>query len=208
MTRQFSVKDEIEVKDDVDNKPDGCEKLAAKAKEKQQRFSVDDATFVSYSEVIADISSTIKQLNSTQLYFKSRAYGDASLPEYVSISFDGKPLLQPAKTRRKLENEILFLSRIFPSALPEVQNRFEFELAFNSSEFVTTAKLLRHNDVEAHQAFIAYDSTLDLWRCTARTQSEALISKSTEFSWVNNQVLVVTRLPRGSLNMLLASDVK
>lgn len=207
-TRNFELKDEVEVKDDLDTNPDDCEKLAAKAKEKQRRFPIEENTFFSYSKAIADVTSTVQQLSSTQFYFNSSAYGDSSLPHYVSIEFEGKPILFPGKTRRKLENEILVLSHIFPTAVLGTQKRFEFSLALDKSDLVTTAKFLRHDDVEAHQAFIAYDSILDLWRCTAKHSTDVLLSKNTEISWIKNQVLVVTRLPRAGLDSLLAKDAK
>lgn len=208
MTRNFEITDEIEVNDDLDNKPDECDKLAAKAKEKQRRFPVEGNAFFGYSSALADVASTVKRLSLAQLYFRSSAYGDAGLPQFVSVSLEGKPILFPGEAKRKLETEILVLSHLFPSTNRNTRERFEFELAFDSSEIATTARVLRHDDQEAHRAFIAYDSMLDLWRCSARTPKEILVSKNTEISWVKNQVLVVTRLPRADLDLLLATNAK
>ena len=209
MTRQFDVKDEIEVKDDLDKKPDDCEKLAAKAREKQLRFSIDERVFFSYSNAFTDLTASLKQLNTPSFSISAYTYGDVGLPSGVSF-WDGasKPILVSGKARRKLDGDILALARLFPAASIDGKERFQFELSLDESGLISTAKVLRHDDGEAHQAFIAYDAMMDLWRCTPKNTADSLISKNTQITWENNQVIVITRLPRAGLDSLLAKNAQ
>lgn len=209
MTRQFNVKDEAEVKDDLDKKPDDCEKLAAKVREKQQRFPIEEKIFFSYSNSFSSLVSSLKQLNAPSFSLHSYTYGDIGLPSGVGFWDSGnRPVLVSGKARRKLDGDILALSRLFPAAILDGKERFQFELSFDDTGVVTTSKILRHDAIEAHQAFIAYDAIMDLWRCTPKNKADDLISKNSEITWSNNQVVVVTRLPRAGLDALLAKVAK
>lgn len=209
LTKEFNIKDEIERKDDLDKKPDDCEKLAAKAKEKLRRFSIDEKTFFAYSTAFTELTTSLTQLKTSPFSLRGYTYGDVGLPSGVSFwGGGGKPALVSGKVRRKLDGNILALARLFPAANIDGKEGFQFELSFDDNGLFTTAKVLRNNNVEAHQAFIAYDSLTDLWRCTPKNAVDILISKNTEITWENNQVIIVTRLPRGSLDTLLATNAK
>jgi hypothetical protein len=207
--KQFSVKDEIEVKDKLDNDPDDCARLAEKLKEKQRFYPIDDSAFARYTISFADIALALKQYWSRGLMFSAESYGDSIPHDGVFTAIEtGKPILFSAKVRRKLDEDVLTLSRAFPSTNGSSQKSFEFELSLTDSGLVTTAKFLRHDDTEAHQAFIAYDSGLDLWRCTAKSEPERMIAQNTEVSRRNSQILIVTLLPRAGLDSLLALNAK
>ncbi|MBK6748936.1 MAG: hypothetical protein IPG67_02730 [Acidobacteria bacterium] len=204
MTKQFNVKDEIEVNDDLDKKPDDCEKLAAKLREKQQRHPVSETTFYSYSSAFSELTSALSQLKSPP-----SAFGDVGLPTSVAVYVDNaRPRLISGKAKHKLETSLLALSRLFPAASADGRERFQFALSLDDKGLVSTVRILRQNDAEAHQAFIAYDSLADLWRCIPKSTSDALVSKNTQISWENNQVIVITRLPRAGLDSLLAANAK
>ncbi|MBP7377040.1 MAG: hypothetical protein KA956_11240 [Pyrinomonadaceae bacterium] len=209
MTKQFNVKDEIEVNDDLDKKPDDCEKLAAKLREKQQRHPVSETTFYSYSSAFSELTSALSQLKSPPFSLTGNAFGDVGLPTSVAVYVDNaRPRLISGKAKHKLETSLLALSRLFPAASADGRERFQFALSLDDKGLVSTVRILRQNDAEAHQAFIAYDSLADLWRCIPKSTSDALVSKNTQISWENNQVIVITRLPRAGLDSLLAANAK
>ena len=209
MTKQFNVKDEIEVKDDLDKKPDGCEKLAAKTKEKQQRFPVDQNALFAYSTAFTALSNSLTQLKATPFSIRGFAVGEIGLPTSVSFLDDSpKPALISGKARRKLDDNILELARLFPSASINGRDRFDFALSIDEIGFVSTVRILRQDNIEAHQAFIAYDSLADLWRCRPKSNDDALVSTNTQITWENNQVIVITRLPRAGLDSLIANSAK
>ncbi len=209
MTRQFNVKDEIEVKDDLDKKPDDCEKLDAKLREKQQRFPVDENALFAYSTALTALTNSVTHLRALPFSLRGYAFGEIGLPTGVSfLDGDAKPILVSGKARRKLDSDILALARLFPAASIDGRERFQFALSLDENVLVSTVKVLRQDNVEAHEAFIAYDSLADLWRCIPKSTADALVSKNTQISWENNQVIVVTRLPRAGLDSLLAANAK
>ena len=209
MTKQFNVKDEVEVKDDLDKGPDDCEKLAAKLREKKQRYPVDEITFFSYSSAFTELTSALSQLKSPPFSLTGNTFGDVGLPTSAAVYFDNaRPRLISGKARYKLENTLLTLARLFPAAKADGRERFQFALSLDDNGLVSTVKILRQDNVDAHQAFIAYDSLADLWRCTPATTTDVLVSKNTQVTWENNQVIVITRLPRAGLDSLLAANAK
>ena len=209
MTKQFNVKDEIEVKDDLDKKPDDCEKLAAKFREKQQSYSVDENALITYSTAIAELANSVTQLNAPPFSLQAYTLGDVGLPTGVLSYFDNaKPRLVSGKAKRKLDTDILALARLFPASSGDGRERLQFAVSLDDKCLVSTVKILRQNDVEAHQAFIAYDSLADLWRCIPKSTADALVSNNTQVTWENNQVIIVTRLPRAGLDSLLAANAK
>ena len=208
MTRQFSVKDEIEVKDDLDNKPDGCEALEEKVLDKSKRFAVEKDAFESYVKAVAAITSIAQKTNSDNFSLISKAYGDSDSPEYASFEFEGKPVLLPFNTRRPLEDQLLVLSRVFQTLPSTSDDRFEFTLNLDGTQFFASTKLFQKDELQAHVAFVAYDSALDLWRCSAETTAERTLARQTDVSWSKNQVLIVTLLPRAGLDSLLSINAK
>ncbi len=209
MARQFNVKDEIEVKDDLDKKPDDCDSLAEKAEEKGRRFPVDEASFFKYSEAFTGLSNSIQQLKGPSFSLGAYTFGDAGFPAVVAyLDSSAKPTLVSGKAQRKLDNSILALARIFPAASIDGKKGFQIDILLDGNGLVSTARVLRHNSDEAHQAYIAYSSVIDLWRCSPKNVIDALILENTEVTWKNDQIMIVTRLPRAGLDALLASDAK
>lgn len=206
--KQFNVKDEIEVNDDLDRKPDDCERLAAKAREKQQQFVLEKSVFPSYAKAIASVIAAVREYELDPDYLHATAYGPSNLPKYIHVSFSGRPVLVSANARENSKNALLALAAVFPTTNFESKNRFEFEFTLKASELTTTSKYLRSDETDAHRTFVAYDSLLDLWRCTADSEAETLVSKNSELTWADNYFIITTRLPRGSLDTLLASNAQ
>jgi hypothetical protein len=61
---------------------------------------------------------------------------------------------------------------------------------------------------QAEQFYNFYDAGLSRIKIQQINNSQIIIYQSTEISKENNQVFIITRLPRGSLDELLKQDAK
>lgn len=100
------------------------------------------------------------------------------------------------------ENDEL-LNRLFPTLRKDLAiNGFNYSLDKNkfTSQFDLKSKF--NNDISPFG--YSYVSSLKSLRCESQNKPENIILKNTEITFENNQVFIVTRLPRGSIDSLLA----
>ncbi|HEY2846872.1 MAG TPA: hypothetical protein VGI80_03580 [Pyrinomonadaceae bacterium] len=201
--KQFSVKDEVGRRDDLDNKPDGCDLLAAKVKEKHSQFEFNEHDLLAYAADLQETLQSYVKLHGTLLNVKWEVTDPDRPARYLEpMRISGAPVLADAKTRQSLEKTVLALSGHIPGTT------FDFGIVSNGYDVITTATSSRHDNGEAHRLAIAYDAALDLYRCSVTNPSEKLILDNSEIGWFDDQVFITTRLPRGSLDTLLASNAK
>ncbi|MBV9242821.1 MAG: hypothetical protein JO314_12520 [Acidobacteria bacterium] len=199
--KQFSVKDEVAKRDDLDNKPEGCDLLAAKVKEKRSQFVFDENDLLGYATGLQQTLQSYLKLHGSF----SDLNWDLATAQLSTVEATEKPVLIDAKYRphrQDKDSPVIGLSGSLPGTA------FEFYTISNGYDVITTATTSRQNDREAQQLAIAYDAVLDLYRCSPRNPAEELILDYTEIAWADNQVFIITRLPRGSLDALLASNAK
>jgi len=201
--KQFSVKDEVGKSDDLDKKPDGCDLLDAKVRERRSQFYFDDrdlldyatglqSTLRSYVDLHGALPNLVWETSDSDIFYHSVSRVEPA----------GRPVLVDANASRSVDHGVLALSEDIPGA------SFKFGIVSNGIDLVTTATTSRHDTTEAHRAVLAYDSLLDLYRCSLPSGNQKLILDSSRVEWSNNEVLIITRLPRGSLDTLLASNAK
>lgn len=86
---------------------------------------------------------------------------------------------------------------------------FELKLRFDDSEFFAQLKYTRKSNGEAKKFAQAYKFSIDADICLfSYSPLFKLRFEKTEVFARNNQVIIVTRLPRGSLDELLKQDAK
>jgi hypothetical protein len=185
-----------------------CRILQNKAAEKLQKLNFDSQAIPNYAKVLTNLiksSQQIRSINpelqsdSTFYFFYFKASGE---PKF---SLDFKPILFPQNVRQELDKELELLSNLFPKKNAKNIETFHFDFDLgNTYALNTKAKILQEGNLEAQNVFIAYDSSLDFWRCETQDKLENSILKNTEISYENDQVFIVTRLPRGSIDALLA----
>lgn len=208
MTRQFDVKDEIEVKDDLLKDPDGCETLENKLREKQQQFSFDDTSLVKYATVIQELLLINRRIYGQPVADEIRSDFYVASEEGHYLPLVGRPRLLPYKASAELDEQLKILAGLFRESIPERSKDFSFGLSLGRYDVVLSAKYNRLSDFESQRASIAYDSALDFWRCQLTPTSSLPVLNHTQISWSTDQLLVVTRLPRAGLDPLLSPNAK
>lgn len=175
LARQFDIQNEIEVKDDLDKKPDDetCTELKAKTYEQDIQF------VKAYLETVSQFLKPIS-------FAKSKDYD----------------LIISVKTDSIDDDEIF--NRNF-SALRKELSLGSFEQKIDDGGFFEKLNLkskFQNKDISSFVQF--YNASLEYLHCETQYKSANLILTNTKITYENNQVFIVTRLPRGSLDALLA----
>ena len=207
LTQRIEIQNEIETDDDLDKNPEDCESLKTKADEKLNKFGFSNQAISDYAKVLTNLIKINKQLysNDFALKFDTNFYSNETNKPYFSLA--SRPVLYPKNARQQLNKDLEILSALFPKIPAQNENSFVFDFDLDNKMFKSSTKFLQQNDFEARKVFIAYDSSLDFWRCKSKNTPESIILQNTEISYENNQVFIVTRLPRASIDALLAEKV-
>jgi hypothetical protein len=176
MTRDFDIKNEIEFKDDLDKKPDDetCAELKVKNGGQNKQF---------IEEYAASVLEIAKKVYFTQL--------------------DGYELSVNARYR-SFEGIDELLGELFPSANKDLAVD-QFSYTADKDKFYVNFKLkskFENKDISALGS--AYAESIDLLLRQSPDKPANLVLKHTEITFENNQVFIVTRLPRASIDELLA----
>ena len=212
-TRNFEISDEIEVKDDLDKKPHpdaGCES-----------FSWDRVTDLEYKYLWFNKKSVGEYLRALDSVFKaypenkaewidlSWTTPDDSRPFRVTDSPSGffAPIQIDTDTRKEIEGRVWELANGFHAA-----NGFEYSVKRNAVETVATLTL-NFSGVEPKTFYSAYVTGFDWAKCASPFDRgypapEQVASENTNLFIKNDVLVIITRLPRGSLDPLLAKDAK
>ena len=206
MTRQFDIQNEIKFKDDLDKKPDGnpsfqeidisnvlinflndLQKLQANEPdnyEQEKNFYARRERLV-YSNNSLGLESPIKAPSPSKL--------DKSF-EKLFNSLDNEGLRNIADFVQETTNEKP-VKRISFEIYPALELSVKLLICFKKDSSQKASLLTDQLNMEFR--FRAYN---------AERKFVKQIYENTEATFENNQVFIVTRLPRGSLDALLAKD--
>ncbi len=107
----------------------------------------------------------------------------------------------------KLQPSIEKLNNIFPHSIEDNKPQIKINLTLSGEDFSLKVTAFQDSDEQAAQIFNSYVSELSRVKIQQADQSR-IIYQNTEISKENNQVFIVTRLPRSSLDALLKQDAK
>lgn len=211
-TRNFEITDEIEVKDDLDNKPhpDGsCDSLRDSVRELElkalwfNRNSVYE--YISALESIFDAYPE-KSVGWFDLTWTTQ---DASRPFRVTNPSSGylAPVEIDRETRKDIDGRVCELANGFHAA-----TGFEYTVKRDAAESAATLSL-KFSGVDPETFHYAYATAFDWGRCDDRPgryfpNFDKVVYSNSELFVKNNVLVVVTRLPRAGLDPLLAKDAK
>ncbi len=172
-TRDFNIKNEIVVEDDLDKKPDDeiCSGLKNNPDEADKQF--------------------IEQYAKTILALLKKNY----LPE----ADDYKIAINASYS--SLEDDELF-NGFFPTLRKDVVIE-SFNYTLDKDKLFGKFNLKPRLNNNISPAGYSFVSSLDFLRLESQNKPKNIILKNTEISFENNQVFIVTRLPRGSIDSLL-----
>lgn len=205
--KQFSVKDEVGQKDDLDNKPNDCDLLAKKVQERRSEFEFDEKYLVDYVAGLQQVLHSFLDLNAPLSEFDWKAVRDGSPAYSLTREVVGRPVLVNGKKSADLDAKVLTLVGSAPAKSDDGKLVVDFSINPGDASLTTTVSATRLNDIDAHKAAVAFDVLLDLYRCSVIDKQQKLLLENTAVKWEGNDILIVTRLPRGSLDSF-ASDAK
>ncbi|MDQ3180027.1 MAG: hypothetical protein M3Q33_05860 [Acidobacteriota bacterium] len=195
LTRNFDIQNEIEVSDDLDNKPDN---------EETESFSKDDFPLL-FAQLLNEIKEQVDSgkislplqtdFNVEGEFHKSEFSGGGGIGSNVSNQH--LSLLIQNTVNQSYKPKAFELADLTDEKSKTVEIRLEanntdlsLKISFSKSKAEQFAEFL--NQEFSFSTFSIEDKLLKQ------------IYENTEATSENNQVFIVTRLPRGSLNALLA----
>lgn len=191
MTRQFNVKDEVEVKDDLDNKPDNEEALAI------------------YKSAVRDVYRAAKDVASAipELMVQPTYEYDMSVNLLPSGLFYGHTRKSGVDSGRFWPSFRL-LNKAFPHLREKEKDQMKVNFVLSSTEFEFKLTLNQLDSGHASAFVEAFGNVLSNKRSVDPHQGAESVYGYTSISSQNNQVFIVSRLPRAGLDSLLATDAK
>lgn len=218
LTRNFDIQTEIEIEDDLDKKPDDSNVSSIEKKADFRWFAS------SYFDKVRDFvgEDLYKLRRAEQFDLNRNAFQLTQSSEICPCGFDEDFVLS-GEHLIKVDNES------FVNALNNARYAFSWDL----SDCSAGDNALKTNKIKAYSLEVSYDkaelkieisafkSSLQRAEQLAENLNQAFsfyrddeeeesivikeVSRNTSISFENNQVFIVTRLPRGSIDALLAA---
>jgi len=209
-TRNFEITDEIEVKDDVDRDPD--ERISARI------------SLVTYFQDVENFLKTLDRLSDTKFFDANSdtfsvaqtsqlpCVADNRVGSYTANKFASRnDALRPwLESFSKLLTDGYSLGDCLQSTrfAPAEATDSKFNFHLDKEAFVVEVVVRKSSP---HRAKLFADdlvSTLHILHEEPASPVRMILYGATKVRVVNDQILVVTRLPRGSLDPLIAKDAK
>jgi len=203
LTRNFDIQSEIEVKDDLDNKPDN---------EEIEFFSKDDFPAL-FAQFLQEIKEEVKS-GKVSLPIQTDFYADGEFhkSEFVGGGGSGGGI---GSTVSNQDLSLLFQNAIDQKFRPKAFELADFDgknsknvkINFEASSTVLSLQIsFGKSNAEQFADFLnqEFSSSADL----VKNKLTKEIYENTKATSRNNQVFIVTRLPRGSLDALLTDSAK
>lgn len=200
LARNFDVQDEIEVKDDLDKKPNDF------ADEKNQSRKFYDQVIADYAEVVRGLLKASRQANPKEFSYLQETKSDFAGNLQIKRAFFTKLDDREQDSRQifhKITAELNKLLKLCPAQISYFDSNIIVGFATNDKGFTTESKFLQKDGSDALGLLSAYNASLQRLRSEAVNERQALILKHTEITVENNLFVIITRLPRGSLDELL-----
>jgi len=207
LTRNFDIQNEIEFKDDLDKNPDD-EKI-------DFTQSLED-----YFDEVSHFFKDLQKLYQIEKFDLDYDKFEVNELSFVSCNVDGDPIrtaqifkksdnhwLEPAITdaRYSFENWNFLSDCLKDEKLNTgISTGSSLKLIYDKSELKIEASAFKSSPQKAEQLAQRFNYVLKLYKVSETEPIVKKIYENTSFKSENNQVFIVTRLPRGSLDALLA----
>lgn len=119
-------------------------------------------------------------------------------------SVQQKPSSKGSWVSGVLSSHIFTISNSLPHGSKSGELYFEIDFELNKSELLCSAKFTQDSADIAHQTAVLYQNSLQQWQSAKRNTKEKALYENTYISSENNQIFIVTRLPRASIDEFLA----
>ena len=195
-TRNFEITDEIEVKDDLDNKPDADAVIEQFAKSLEDIYRI--AAEIS-AENVEGVERSQYDFNNFVTVFRN---GGARFVSKSGINGGGGIFSGRYSTSLK------DLYDVFHPRSEDFHEKLRIDLRLTSSDLEFRANFVAGSDTVAGDIGDALSRALQSRKERELEVRRTLIYSETKIDVDGDHVLVVTRLPRAGLDALLAKDAK
>ena len=215
--KSFELKDEIEVKDDLDKDPEDCSEKASDRAIQLLNFDiVSDGIldFVTGIDQLTKIGKTSWSENFEFEFVQKTSWG--GIVRTWSSEHSNNRWTQLAAS----ENVESLVDSICPWSGCEYYRYDEdfktkasvkkITYRLDGSELFVKIALEQRNDAESEELAKIFGEAFRIGACSSdyATPQQQLVYKNTLSSFSNSQTFIVTRLPRAGLDTLLAKDVQ
>ena len=196
-TRNFNVQDEIEVKDDLDEKPDK-----------------DDLFVSSVIRLVEELDKLSKKGN-----FSWQSKNEFRIESFAFCESDNLPSFEGSSSiNQQFDNEIeqtaveisrRLLEKISKLKIGSKYDRIiDYKFSTENKSLIIQAKV-KFADEKSTQIFAKELASYLVQNASiSKPTKEKVVAENTKITVENNQVFIVTRLPRGSLDELLKQNAK
>ncbi len=213
MTRNFELSDEIEKKDDLDKDPSGYYGLSK---------DIETLSSTSFTDAFLELVSDLNKLESADLVkrpFRSPfsfdrgitdSYVDSESQTIYTSTDLGNPWIQTAFEKffsRINEKKLNHISDWTLNADGDEVRRSNGHIFLSEDAIVVSLEFTKATSGIAFLASKHFEEVFQKAKADSSGYGK-LISESTKVSAENDQVTIVTRLPRAALDELLAKDAK
>ena len=191
MTKQFNVKDEIEHKDDLDIKPDGDKAI------EQFALSFGDLYKIA-AEISIDHPDKVSEGQySFNCFFSQSQRGLSTM--HCPGSLNNGTHIHSGRNNQPLRQ----LYDAFIARSDSVHEKFLIQFGFGDAEVSFRTTITASDSLCAASAASVFDNALARHRLLEANLIRSLIFEASKVTVENNKIIIVTRLPRGSLDSLL-----
>lgn len=207
-TRDFNIKNEIVVEDDLDKKPDDSEKIDF------------EEYLDSYYNKVRSFVENLQKLHQIEKFDLSYHSFEINELGLVPCNVDGDPVRTSALSKR-IDN------RWLEPAITEARYSFEgwnflsdcleddklksgvskgsnLKLIYDKSELKIEISGFKSSPQRAEQLNEGFNQASEIYEIDEEKSIVKKIHETTSFKSENNQIFIVTRLPRASIDSLLA----
>ena len=199
LTKEFNLKDEIETSDKLDNDPDDC-RTADFEKIQELRATYlwfNDRSIGEYRYLIEQLLDSYSEVPVFDVNWKP--VGELRPWRSVTASTE---LIGAKQSSDDIGAEIIILGNGLPGksfSFSATKDDYGHSFKLESTNFPYDQPLVRY----------LYSAAFDFYRCPPRgSELEDIILRHSEIKVENRNLIITTRLPRGSLRTLLATDAK
>ena len=194
LTNRFEVKDKVEKRDDLDSKP-------------------------SEEKSLTDYAPTLKELfilaENYRVNNQKRLNGTYEFDCFVNVGINADGSGHTVKCSGGsgmfwggLISPLVKLNKTFAHTKAKEKHQVKINLVLSDVEFLLKTVLNQDSIEQAEQFCNFYDASLSTIKLQQLDNFQTDLYENTRFTFENNQVFIVTRLPRGSLDELFKQNAK
>jgi len=188
LSQKFEIQNEIEPEDDLDKNPDDDQSLETYSSAFQSLFTLAREFSEKNREKLRGNSYEFN----CSVIFRADSSNTVTCKGGSGLFWGG--FLSPIKT----------IGKAFPHTSDEKTEQVKINLLLSDTQFSLKTSFNHDSDWQAENSHRFYENVLSRIKIQKLNTQQIIIYRNTEIYDENNQVFIVTRLPRASIDELLA----